>query len=99
MSTLRKRPYTSSVFEKLFNQYLFDVYVDDHVFLAMSGVSSFRDIRISSYKGFWMPRSLHMGISGIRRKEYEANYRLCKKMEDVAAVESMRFRKCIKESE
>lgn len=71
---------------RLFERYVPDMIVDNHGVPSHEWEQQFSGYTSPSYKGFWLPRSLLYGYFWyVTDSEYESNYALNKRMEDVIA--------------
>lgn len=71
---------------RLYEKYVPDMIVDNHGVPSHEWEQQFSGYTSPSYKGFWLPRSLLYGYFWyVTDKEYEGNYPVNKKMEDVIA--------------
>lgn len=73
-------------FTRLFEKYVPDIIVDNHGVPSHEWEQPFSGYTSPSYKGFWLPRSLLYGYFWyVTNLEYQGNYLVNKKMEDVIA--------------
>lgn len=71
---------------RLYERFLPDVIVDNHGVPSHEWEQQFSGYTSPSFKGFWLPRSLLYGYFWtVSDEEYQSNYPVNKKMEDVIA--------------
>ncbi len=71
---------------RLFEKYVPDIIVDNHGVPSHEWEQQFSGYTSPSYKGFWLPRSLLYGYFWyVTDSQYQCNYPVNKKMEDVIA--------------